>query len=74
MNFRTLSIIHKIQPFGHVFTIQGELEAKQNKTKPKKKTGTVIIQPCPPRPQHSDRHTAEPMLNEYLFIYLLILI
>lgn len=71
MNFFTLSIIHRIQPFGHVFTI--EVEAKQNKTKPKKNRN-CIIQPCVPRPQHSDRHTEEPMLNEYLFIYLLILL
>ena len=47
-------------------TRRGRSKAKQNKTK---KNTNYIIQPCFPRPQHSDRHTEEPMLNEYLFIY-----
>ena len=68
MNFHTLSTIHKIQPFGHVFTIQGELEAKQNKTK--QKTGTVSFNPVSPGPSTvTGTQQSQCSMNICSFIY-----
>ena len=57
MNFHTLSTIHKIQPFGHVFTIQGELEAKQNKTTQNKQRELYHSTLFPQAPAQSQAHS-----------------